>query len=106
MRKSPSERYASATELPDDIQNYPSERPLRAGPESVGYRARKFLRRNQAGVAASAAMILLLIGGIAATSWQAIRATRAERQALAQKAEAERRRAEWDEAKAATAQVN
>ena len=106
MRKSPAERYASATELAEDIQNYLSQRPLRAGPESVAYRARKFLRRNQAGVAASAAMILLLIAGIAATSWQAIRATRAERQALAQKAEAERRRAESDEAKAATAQVN
>ena len=38
-------------------------RPLRRGPESRTYRARKFLRRNKTGVAASAAMILLLARG-------------------------------------------
>jgi non-specific serine/threonine protein kinase/serine/threonine-protein kinase len=81
MRKLPSERYATANELSDDIQNYLANRPLRAGPESTGYRLRKFLRRNKIGVAASAAMVLLLLGGIVATSWQAVRATRAEAQA-------------------------
>ncbi|MGH7178615.1 MAG: protein kinase domain-containing protein, partial [Tepidisphaeraceae bacterium] len=78
IRKDREQRYATASELAQDIQNYLADRPLRAGPESAAYRARKFLRRNKIGVAASAAMVLLLIGGIAATTWQAIRATRAE----------------------------
>jgi tetratricopeptide (TPR) repeat protein len=81
MRKEPAQRYSSARELEEDIGNYLENRPLRAGPESRAYRARKFLRRNKAGVAASAAMIMLLLAGIIATSWQAFRATRAERRA-------------------------
>jgi serine/threonine protein kinase/tetratricopeptide (TPR) repeat protein len=82
MRKERKERYQTSIELADDIRAYLANRPLRAGPESAGYRFRKFLRRNKRGVAASAAMVSLLIGGITATTWQAIRATRAERRAL------------------------
>ncbi|MGH7176947.1 MAG: serine/threonine-protein kinase, partial [Tepidisphaeraceae bacterium] len=74
MRKRPSERYATATELAEDIRNYLENRPLRAGPETTSYRLRKFLRRNKRGVTALAAMVLLLISGIVTTSWQAFRA--------------------------------
>ncbi len=79
MRKDPAERYASAAELAEDVDNYLSSRPLRAAPPSHAYRARKFLRRNTGAVAASAGMLLLLLGGIAATGWQAVHATRAKR---------------------------
>ena len=47
MHKDRAERYASATELADDIQNYLASRPLRAGPLSRGYRVRKFVKRNR-----------------------------------------------------------
>jgi non-specific serine/threonine protein kinase/serine/threonine-protein kinase len=106
MKKAPSERYSSVIELSDDIANYLARRPLRAGPDTTEYRLRKFILRNKRGVAATAALFLLLIAGTIATTYQAIRATRAERRALAEKAEAERRRAEADDAKAASAQVN
>jgi non-specific serine/threonine protein kinase/serine/threonine-protein kinase len=86
MRKIPAERYATASELSEDIRNYLANRPLRAGPESTGYRVRKFLRRNKRGVAASAAMLLLLLGGIATTSWQAIAARRERAIANAERA--------------------
>ncbi len=86
MRKDRGQRYATATELSQDIHNYLESRPLRAGPESTAYRFRKFLRRNKRGVAASAAMLVLLIGGIAATAWQAVRATRAEASIRAEQA--------------------
>jgi non-specific serine/threonine protein kinase/serine/threonine-protein kinase len=99
MRKEREHRYASARELADDIRNYLADRPLRAGPESRAYRLRKFVRRNKLGVTALATIMLLLVGGIAATSWQAIRATRAERQAIVEKRQAE-------EAREATSQVN
>ncbi|MBC8106962.1 MAG: tetratricopeptide repeat protein [Anaerolineae bacterium] len=88
MRKERGQRYASPSELAEDLQNYLNNRPLRAGPETTGYRAKKFLRRNKTGVAASAAMFLLLVSGIIATTWQAIRATRAERVAIKEKSEA------------------
>jgi serine/threonine protein kinase len=83
MQKERARRYASATELADDIVNYLANQPLRAAPDSAAYRVRKFLRRNKAGVAASAAMVFLLLAGIAATAWQAYRATRAEREVRA-----------------------
>jgi serine/threonine protein kinase len=92
MRKERGQRYASAREMADDIDNYLANRPLRAGPESTAYRARKFLRRNKTGVAASAAMALMLVAGIITTTWQAYRATRAERLALSEKHEAELQR--------------
>ncbi len=78
MRKDREQRYRSASELADDIHNYLDRLPLIAGPESTAYKLRKFLRRHKVGVAASAAMLILLVAGIVATAWQAIRATRAE----------------------------
>jgi serine/threonine protein kinase len=78
MRKERDRRYASALELADDVRNYLENRPLRAGPESIAYRLRKHVSRNKAALGAAAAIIMLLVGGIIATSWQASRATRAE----------------------------
>ena len=106
MRKDRAHRYATCTELADDVRNYLASRPLRAGPESAAYRLRKFLRRNKAGVAASAAMVFLLLAGIVATSWQAYRATRAEVKTRAALAEVERQRAQAEEARAAAQAVN
>ena len=106
MRKDRTERYATAEQLAEDVRSYLASRPLIAGPESAAYRLRKFIRRNKTGVAASAAMVFLLLAGIIATTWQAVRATRAERRAVAQKQEAERMRAEAESARAATAAVN
>jgi serine/threonine protein kinase/tetratricopeptide (TPR) repeat protein len=96
MRKDRQERYGSPMELAEDMENYLSSRPLRAGPESAGYRLKKFLRRNRGPVTAVAGLVVALTGGAVATGWQAIRATRAERVALAEKkvADEARRRAE------------
>ena len=79
MHKERARRYASATELADDIDNYVADRPLRAGPESAAYRTRKLLHRHRYVVMAVTAMLLLLLAGTATTTWQAVRATRAQR---------------------------
>jgi non-specific serine/threonine protein kinase/serine/threonine-protein kinase len=97
MRKDRTQRYRAASELADDIHNYLAARPLLAAPESRTYRLRKFLHRYRYGVAASAAMLVLLIAGIITTSWQAIRARRAEARAVDERNRAERER---DNAKA------
>jgi serine/threonine protein kinase len=92
MRKDRMQRYASPTELAEDVRNYLEHKPLRAGPESKAYRVHKFLRRNKRAVFVACAMVGLLVAGIVATGWQAFRATRAEHTARAALAEAERRR--------------
>jgi len=68
MRKDRDRRYASPLEFSADIDNYLHGRPLQAGPEKVSYRVRKFLHRNKGKVAAAAAIVFLLVGGIISTS--------------------------------------
>ena len=62
MRKERAERYRSAVELADDIENYLKGAPLLAGPLTARYRARKFVRRNKrifAGVVVVAAALVI-----------------------------------------------
>ena len=63
MRKERSERYRSASELADDIENYLKGEPLMAGPLTSGYRLRKFLRRHKAVVGGIAAVLIVSIIG-------------------------------------------
>jgi non-specific serine/threonine protein kinase/serine/threonine-protein kinase len=83
MEKSPSERYASVAELAFDVEAYLDHRPIRARPPSLGYRARKLARRHRVGVAAAAAALVLLAGGVTAILWQAGVAERERRRAEA-----------------------
>ena len=73
------------------------------------YRAGKFVRRHKAGLAVTMALLLLLLAGAVVSTWQAVRATRAEREQArmreaaqrAQEHEAElRQRAEAEKARA------
>ena len=83
MRKDPARRYRSASELADDIRNYLDGRPLIAGPETVTYRVRKFVRRNRVVVGAGAAVVAVLVLGIVGSTWQARVATQARSSAKA-----------------------
>lgn len=78
LRKAPGERYASVAELAADLRAWRAGYPVVAAPASVGYRARRFIRRNRKAVAAAAALVVALAGGGAATAWQA-RIAQAER---------------------------
>ncbi len=71
MRKEPAQRYATATELSQDIERYLNERPVRAHNGSFRYVAHKFLRRNWRWVAAGSAATVLAAAGIAAIVWEA-----------------------------------
>ena len=63
MRKERTERYRSASELSDDIENYLNGEPLMAGPPTTGYRLRKFLRRHKALVGGIAAVLVVSVIG-------------------------------------------
>jgi len=75
-------RYDSPAALAEDLRRYLRREPVQAGPPSTVYRVRKFVSRHRTGVAAAAALTVVLLGGLAAASWQAVRATRAEHAAL------------------------
>jgi len=76
MRKERTERYRSASEFADDIENYTTGAPLIAGPLTAAYRFKKFLRRNRALVTGIAAVLAVLIAGVVVSTAFAIRAER------------------------------
>ena len=66
-----------------DVERHLADEPVQACPPSAGYRLRKFARTRRlvAGSVFAAALVLGLVG----TTWQAIRATHAERLILVQR---------------------
>ncbi len=78
LEKDRTRRYETASSLAHDIENYLHDEPVQACPPSVGYRLKKFLRRNKGPVTAVAVVLLALVGGILGTTWGMV-----ERPALA-----------------------
>lgn len=91
LRREPDRRYASVAALSDDIGRYLRGDAVTARGDAPSYRAKRFIRRHRAGVAAAAALVITMIAGIAATTWQARRADRERAEAQQQRAIAERR---------------
>lgn len=60
LRKEPERRYASARAFADDIDRFLGHQPVAARPDSLAYRARKFVRRNRTGVAVAAAIVAVI----------------------------------------------
>ena len=77
MRKEPERRYSSVEQFSEDIRRHLEALPVIATNHTLNYRAGKFVRRNRIGVTAVAIILLSLIAGLLATSWQA-RAARQE----------------------------
>jgi eukaryotic-like serine/threonine-protein kinase len=92
LEKDRNRRYEAATALAADIQHYLHYEPVRACPPSAAYRFRKFARRNRIALTTAAIVALAFALGLLGTTWQAIRATRAERVAIAERDEKEQAR--------------
>lgn len=73
LRKEPERRYASAAALAEDIQRHLDGLPVRARPDTLGYRTRKFVRRNAAAVIAVGAVFAALSATTAVTLVQSRR---------------------------------
>ena len=82
LKKWPSERYANATEMGDDIRRYLAHEPISARPDTPLYRTTKFVQRHAAGVAMASIAAMALGAGIGVALWQA-------REARAQRVQAE-----------------
>jgi serine/threonine-protein kinase len=76
LRKEPPRRYASVALLSEDLRRYRDRLPVAAQPDTVAYRARKFVGRHTAGVAAAATALALIVGLAASMTVQAVRLAR------------------------------
>jgi len=82
LEKDRSRRYETANGLARDLERYLAGEPLEAAPASASYRMGKLVHRHRAWLATAAAFLVLLVAGVIASSWMAVRATHAEREAL------------------------
>ena len=78
LRKEPQRRYLSAERLSEDLHRHLVGLPVSAQRDTWSYRAEKFVQRHRIGVVAASLMVVSLVGGVLATTWQA-RVARAER---------------------------
>ena len=83
LEKDRIRRYEGASALARDIERYLNHEPVEAGPPTTRYRLGKFLRRHRVAALTAATGVVLLVAGAAVSTWQAVRATRAERNAAA-----------------------
>lgn len=82
LEKDRKRRYETANGLAADIRRHLENEPIIARPPSATYRFQKMVRRHKFAVASVAVVLLVLLLGAAASTWQAIRATRAEREQI------------------------
>ena len=76
LRREPERRYSSVGDFALDLRRYLEGLPVSATPDSLGYRARRFVSRHRISAAAAVFCFLALVAGIVATSYQAAVARR------------------------------
>lgn len=91
MRKDPLRRYSSVGQLAEDIRRHLDGLPVIARKDTLSYRSGKFIQRHKVSVAAAAMIILTLVAGIVATTWEAHVARGERARAEAASATADRR---------------
>ncbi|HWE37864.1 MAG TPA: tetratricopeptide repeat protein [Isosphaeraceae bacterium] len=79
LEKDRSRRYDSASAFAADVRRHLDGDPVEAGPPTRSYRLRKFARKHRVALATAAAFLLVLIAATAISTYQAWRATRAEK---------------------------
>ncbi|RIK68867.1 MAG: hypothetical protein DCC65_01680 [Planctomycetota bacterium] len=83
LEKDRTRRYETANGLALEIRRFLNNEPVLAGPPSVSYRARKFIRRNRTACVAAFAILMLSVASVIATqSFRKARAKDEEAKAL------------------------
>lgn len=109
LEKDRTRRYETASSVVHDIERHLKHEPVVARPPSLGYRLQKSFRRHKLTYTVAGLVVSVLVLGVLASSWQAVRATKARRAEAAARmradeavrvADAERERAEKGERKA------
>jgi serine/threonine protein kinase/tetratricopeptide (TPR) repeat protein len=68
LHKEPEQRYSSVQEFSEDIERHLEHRPVKARPNTLRYRTRKFIRRRKMEVLGSS-VVLALAAGLAYSVW-------------------------------------
>jgi serine/threonine protein kinase len=89
LEKNRARRYETANSLAADIQRHLNNEPVDARPPSAIYRFEKSVSRNKTAFAAAMAIVAILVMGVVASTWQAVRAKHAEREQLRLRQQAE-----------------
>ena len=83
LDKDRARRYETVNGLARDLERYLGGDPVDAGPLSATYRLRKFAGRHRVGLAMAVTMAALLVASAVVSTWMALRASRAEAEAVA-----------------------
>jgi serine/threonine protein kinase len=70
LSKRPEQRYASVEALAQDIRRHLEGRPVRARPQGLAYRARKYLGRHRWALGSGVATAVVLVAALATVAWQ------------------------------------
>jgi len=88
LEKDRARRYDTANGFATDIKRFLNIEPVVARPPSKLYEFQKTVRRHRFGFAAATTIIIVLTAGVLTSTWQAVQATHAKREALAARAQA------------------
>jgi eukaryotic-like serine/threonine-protein kinase len=83
LDKDRARRYETVNGLARDLERYLGGDAVDAGPLSTTYRLRKFAGRHRVGLAMALTMAALLVASAVVSTWMALRASRAEAEAVA-----------------------
>jgi WD40 repeat protein/serine/threonine protein kinase len=99
LEKDRGRRYETASSFAADVRRFLNQEPVEARPPSAWYRFGKLARRNKVALTTVALVAGALLLGTAASTWQAFRATGAEKEALVNQEAAQDQRHEADRAR-------
>jgi WD40 repeat protein/serine/threonine protein kinase len=71
LRKEPQQRYPSVDQFAADIRRHLEGKAVLAQKPTLTYRVGRFARRHKVGVTLAALFVLMLVGGVITTAWQA-----------------------------------
>jgi serine/threonine-protein kinase len=89
LRAEPGERYATAAAFADDLQRHLDGHTVSARPDSLGYRASRFVGRHKLGVGLAAAALMAIVGIAGVAEHQRREAEREREVATRQRGNAE-----------------
>ncbi len=100
LEKDRARRYETANGLAMDVRRYLSGEPVLAAPPSTAYRLQKFVREHQCGARRRRHSSWCSSPASSCSTWQAVRATRAEALATTRLADAQQQTARAEAVKA------
>jgi hypothetical protein len=81
LEKDRTRRYETANGVALDIERHLKHEPVVARPPSAAYRFQKAFHRNKLALTAAMAVAAALVAGIGVSTWQAVKARKAQRDA-------------------------